>query len=128
MVGFLVVNLRKNRLWLGPHRPHQLGNHMRRKNRSLPSLERPRGVGHPQVRTRLKGAATQSPLQNVSNGLPPACLISEFRLKQLMHQDVCDFKCFDIQSASNISRGALVLITRSEEHTSELQSRQYLVC
>src|SRR3712207_8514277 len=29
---------------------------------------------------------------------------------------------------ADLSKGALVLVVRSEEHTSELQSRQYLVC
>src|SRR3712207_8323579 len=52
-------------------------------------------------------------------------------LPQLAHLDDCsvaEARAKFVKLLGNVELGCLCIVDRSEEHTSELQSRQYLVC
>src|SRR5438445_5554833 len=67
----------------------------------------------------------------MADGAPPLYGDADFRSVQVnlkIRNSVKDIGCTFNGCAADILYGILNLQVRSEEHTSELQSRQYIVC
>src|SRR2546422_4368835 len=76
--------------------------------------------------TTLFRSANAKKLQFVSDGLE--AVAGRDRFLQFMRKAVFDFHNLRTADANQVVMMSIVAFTRSEEHTSELQSRLHLVC
>src|SRR3712207_8531984 len=79
-------------------------------------------------------ATTEIYTLSLHDALPISEGVEAYRLAALLHRELADLVPVDIVDVGVLNQlgvlavEALPVLLRSEEHTSELQSRQYLVC